>query len=65
MIPWRTALAKPPRNHWHEHFMSKGGHLIGFTPSARATIHLLRLNHPHRVQERLVRFGWRWTRDSA
>ena len=58
-------LFHPRRDPWHEHFTLKGGELVGLTPSARATIHLLRLNHPHRVQERLVRFGWRWTRDSA
>jgi len=57
-------LFHPRRDQWHEHFKFKGGELVGLTPSARATIHLLRLNHPHRVQERLVRFGWRWTRDS-
>jgi len=43
--------------------MLKDCELIGLTPSARATIHLLRLNHPHRVQERLIRFGWRWSRE--
>ena len=58
-------LFHPRRDQWHEHFELKGGELVGLTPSGRATIHLLRLNHPHRVQERLVRFGWRWTRDSA
>jgi hypothetical protein len=44
---------------------TSGGELVGFTPSARASIYLLRLNHPHRVQERLLRFGWLWTREEG
>ena len=57
-------LFHPRRDHWHEHFELHDGQLVGLSPSGRATIYLLRLNHPHRVQERLLRFGWRWTRDS-
>jgi hypothetical protein len=56
-----AALFHPRRDQWHEHFLLKGEELVGLTPPARATIRLLRLTHPHGVQERLVRFGCRWT----
>jgi hypothetical protein len=57
-------LFHPRRDHWHEHFEPRNGELVGLIPSGRANTYLLRLNHPQRVQERLIRFGWRWTRDS-
>jgi hypothetical protein len=54
-----AALFHPRRDQWHEHFLLKGEELVGLTPPARATIRLLRLTHPHGIQERLVRFGCR------
>jgi hypothetical protein len=59
-----TPLFHPRRDLWHEHFEMSGGELVALSPSARATIYLLRLNHPHRIQERRIRLGWRWTLDS-
>jgi len=56
-------LFHPRRDKWHEHFEQRGGEIIARTASARATIRLLRLNHPARVKERQVRSGWLWTRD--
>jgi hypothetical protein len=57
-------LFHPRRDRWDEHFRSERAELVGLTPSGRATIQLLRLNHPHRIKERLVRLGWIWTRDT-
>jgi hypothetical protein len=57
-------LFNPRRENWHDHFEERGGDLIARTASARATISLLRLDHPDRVKERLIRLGWRWTRES-
>jgi hypothetical protein len=58
-----TPLFNPRRDVWQEHFQLKGFELVGLTPPARATIQLLRLNHPHRLQERRIRLGWLRTRD--
>jgi hypothetical protein len=57
-------LFNPRRDLWQEHFELRGGEIAGLTPSGRATVHLLRLNHTHRVQERRIRLGWVWTRGS-
>jgi hypothetical protein len=53
-------LFHPRRDSWHEHFSLDRGEIVGLTASARATVRLLRLNHPDRVKERLIRHGWIW-----
>jgi hypothetical protein len=48
-----TPLFNPRQHHWTEHFSLAGnGLLISSTPEGRATIRLLQLNQPERVEER-------------
>lgn len=42
-------LFQPRTMRWQEHFALSGPHFIGLTPTARATIGLLRLNSPERI----------------
>ena len=46
-------LFHPRRHAWHEHFRWADSVLIGLTPEARATIQVLRMNHPEMVALRL------------
>lgn len=39
-------LFHPRRESWREHFRWAGPQLVGLTASARATIEVLRINHP-------------------
>jgi hypothetical protein len=45
-------LFNPRRDRWTEHFRLVAGHIEPLTPTGRATVRLLQLNHPDRVQER-------------
>jgi len=47
-------LFNPRRDPWKEHFRLENGRIEPLTPSGRATVRLLQLNHPHRVEERLL-----------
>jgi hypothetical protein len=47
-----VVLFNPRRQRWHRHFAWKGGLLRGLTPCGRATIAVLNMNAPHRVDLR-------------
>jgi hypothetical protein len=47
-------LFNPRRDRWTEHFRLENGRIEPLTASGRATVRLLQLNHPHRVEERLL-----------
>jgi hypothetical protein len=54
-ITGRVALLFHPRNdRWSDHFEWEGPFLIGKTPGGRATIDVLRINLPSRVEHRRV-----------
>jgi hypothetical protein len=42
-------LFRPRNDGWDEHFSWHGAHLVGLTSRARATIAVLRINHPELV----------------
>ena len=42
-------LFDPRRDRWRLHFRWKGAELVGLTPTARATVEVLRINHPEMV----------------
>ena len=42
-------LFDPRRDRWRLHFRWKGPELVGLTPTARATVEVLRINHPEMV----------------
>jgi hypothetical protein len=58
----RAPLFHPRRQRWREHFCwsADGSVLIGLTPTGRATVVALHMNHPLIVEARLrwVRVGW-------
>jgi hypothetical protein len=45
-------LFNPRRELWREHFRWDGPKLVGLTPAARATIAVLRINHPEMLAVR-------------
>lgn len=47
-----AALFHPRRDRWMDHFRISGGRIEPLTPVGRATVQLLRLNHPDRLEER-------------
>ncbi len=47
-------LFDPRSQSWDAHFESHAGHIVGLTPEGRATVRLLCMNAPKRVQLRLV-----------
>lgn len=48
-----TPLYNPRTQQWDEHFrVNEDGTITGLTAEGRATVHLLELNNPERVQER-------------
>jgi len=49
-----TALFNPRREVWSDHFVVQGGHILGLTPTGRATVRLLNMNAPRRVELRQV-----------
>jgi HNH endonuclease len=52
-------LFHPRRDVWSEHFRWDGAVLVGLTPTGRATVHVLNINHPGRivVRESLISEG--------
>jgi HNH endonuclease len=47
-----TRLFNPRRQRWSAHFAWEGALLIGKTAIGRTTIHVLKMNHPDRVELR-------------
>jgi hypothetical protein len=45
-------LFHPRQHQWHEHFLWDGPILVGRTPIGRATVDVLRINLPERVEHR-------------
>ena len=45
-----VALFNPRANAWSDHFVIRGGHIAGLTPTGRATVRLLNMNAPRRVE---------------
>lgn len=45
-------LFNPRKDVWSEHFKIENGVFTGVTPNARATIRLLQINSPARIEER-------------
>ena len=50
-------LFHPRRQVWEEHFLADGPLLLGRSEAGRATVVLLRLNEPRRVELRLALQG--------
>lgn len=49
-----TPLFNPRTQHWADHFRLDGATIVPLTSEGRATVFLLRLNDPERIQERAV-----------
>ena len=47
-----VALFNPRQSTWAEHFEFRGASIVGLTPTGRATVRLLRMNDPARLQLR-------------
>jgi hypothetical protein len=47
-----AALFNPRGDAWSDHFAGRGGHILGLTPKGRATVRLLNMNAPRRVELR-------------
>ena len=47
-----TALFNPRGEVWSDHFAVQGAHILGLTPTGRATVRLLKMNAPRRVELR-------------
>lgn len=45
-------LFNPRQDNWGDHFAIGGGRIIGLTPKGRATVRLLNMNAPRRVELR-------------
>ena len=45
-------LFHPRRDIWEQHFQMRGGEIVGTTPCGRATVELLLMNAPERVELR-------------
>jgi len=57
-----AALFNPRGEDWSDHFVVRGGRVLGLTPKGRATVRLLNMNAPRRVElrEECLREGeWR------
>ena len=52
-------LFNPRRDTWGDHFAVRGGRIKGLTPKGRATVRLLNMNAPRRVE---LREAWLRTR---
>jgi hypothetical protein len=65
-IDWETGQAvplfNPRKDDWSEHFLAQAGEILGLTPTGRATVRLLNMNAPRRVQlrEEWFRAGHSW-----
>jgi hypothetical protein len=47
-----VSLFNPRHERWNEHFSFHGTHIIGITPTGRATVHVLAMNDPRRLELR-------------
>jgi hypothetical protein len=47
-------LFHPREQQWEEHFVLRGASVVGLTPTGRATVRLLKMNAPARLQLREV-----------
>ncbi len=47
-----VALFNPREGVWDQHFAIQGGYILGLTPTGRATVRLLNMNAPRRVELR-------------
>ena len=47
-----VALFHPRRDVWSSHFVVRGGEILGLTATGRATVRLLNMNAPRRVELR-------------
>jgi hypothetical protein len=47
-----VALFNPRESMWSDHFAVRGGRILGLTPTGRATVRLLNMNAPRRVELR-------------
>jgi hypothetical protein len=47
-----VSLFHPRRDRWDEHFLFEGGWIRGITPVGRATVQLLSMNDPRRLEIR-------------
>ena len=47
-----VALFSPRRDVWTDHFVVREGEILGLTPAGRATVRLLNMNSPRRVELR-------------
>jgi len=47
-----VALFNPRGDVWSDHFVVRGGHVVGLTPTGHATVRLLNMNAPRRVELR-------------
>lgn len=47
-----VSLFNPRQDAWNEHFLLRGGTVTGLTPTGRATVRLLNMNAPRRIQLR-------------
>lgn len=45
-------LFNPRQDAWNDHFLLRGGVVVGLTPTGRATVRLLNMNAPRRVELR-------------
>lgn len=45
-------LYHPRRDDWSQHFALRGAHLVGLTPTGRATVQLLQFNTQRRLELR-------------
>jgi hypothetical protein len=54
-------LFNPRLDDWNDHFLARGGVLIGRTPTGRATVRLLQMKARRRVE---LREEWRTHRES-
>jgi HNH endonuclease len=47
-----AALFNPRGDPWSDHFVVRCGYILGLTPTGRATVRLLNMNAPRRVELR-------------
>jgi 5-methylcytosine-specific restriction endonuclease McrA len=54
-----VSLFNPREDIWSDHFAIRGGRMTGLTPKGRATVRLLNMNAPRRVELREAWLGIR------
>ena len=50
-------LFDPRREHWEDHFIRQEALILGLTPTGRATVELLNMNEPERLEMREALLG--------